>query len=172
MSSKISKNRLAAQGASAKKAAAPKTTSGALTPELIEANNEAKVTDALAAKTPPQRRHDPQHIHAARAPPPHLPRVRLLDKAEILAITNVSFVTIWTWMRAGTFPRSRMVGGKSMWLSTEIEAWLGALPVRPLKGDDDGHGQNPAGSGTNPPPSRPPGLARLASQRSTEDAAK
>ena len=37
------------------------------------------------------------------------------------------------WMRAGTFPRSRVVGGKSMWLSTEIEAWLVALPVRRSK---------------------------------------
>ena len=48
----------------------------------------------------------------------------------------VSFPTIWAWMRAGTFPRSRIVGGKSMWLSTEIEAWLAALPLRHLKGDE------------------------------------
>ena len=38
-------------------------------------------------------------------------------------------------MRAGTFPRSRVVGGKSMWLSTEVDAWMSALPLRPLKGD-------------------------------------
>jgi predicted DNA-binding transcriptional regulator AlpA len=36
---------------------------------------------------------------------------------------------------AGKFPRSRIVGGKSMWLSSEVEAWLAGLPVRPLKGD-------------------------------------
>ena len=40
-------------------------------------------------------------------------------------------------MRAGTFPRSRIAGGKSKWLSTEVDAWLAALPVRPLKGDDE-----------------------------------
>jgi predicted DNA-binding transcriptional regulator AlpA len=40
-------------------------------------------------------------------------------------------------MRAGTFPRSRVAGGKSMWLSTEIEAWMSALPVRVLKGDGE-----------------------------------
>ena len=34
-------------------------------------------------------------------------------------------------MRAGTFPRSRVVGGKSMWRSDEIDAWLVALQVRP-----------------------------------------
>jgi predicted DNA-binding transcriptional regulator AlpA len=38
-------------------------------------------------------------------------------------------------MRAGTFPRSRVVGGKSMWLLSEIEEWMAALPVRRLKGD-------------------------------------
>ena len=42
---------------------------------------------------------------------------------------------IWAWMRAGTFPRSRAVQGRSMWLSTEIEAWMHALPRRALKGD-------------------------------------
>jgi predicted DNA-binding transcriptional regulator AlpA len=39
-------------------------------------------------------------------------------------------------MRAGTFPRSRIVNGRSMWLSSEIEAWIAELPQRPLKGDD------------------------------------
>jgi predicted DNA-binding transcriptional regulator AlpA len=63
------------------------------------------------------------------------PPVRLLDKSDILAITGVTFPTVWSWMRAGQFPRSRVVGGKSMWLSTEVEDWLVKLPVRPLKGD-------------------------------------
>jgi predicted DNA-binding transcriptional regulator AlpA len=40
-------------------------------------------------------------------------------------------------MRAGTFPRSRVAGGKSMWLSTVIEAWISALPVRVLNGEDE-----------------------------------
>jgi hypothetical protein len=46
-----------------------------------------------------------------------------------------AYPTVWAWMRAGTFPRSRIVGGKSMWLSTEVDAWLAELPVRRLKGD-------------------------------------
>jgi predicted DNA-binding transcriptional regulator AlpA len=70
-------------------------------------------------------------IAAQQAPPP----VRLLGKAEVLQITGVSFPTVWAWMRAGTFPRSRIVGGKSMWRSDEIDAWLAGLKVRPLKGD-------------------------------------
>jgi len=63
--------------------------------------------------------------------------LRLLDKAQVCAIANASFPTVWTWMRAGQFPRSRVCGGRSMWLSTEVEAWMAALPVRPLKGDGD-----------------------------------
>jgi predicted DNA-binding transcriptional regulator AlpA len=63
------------------------------------------------------------------------PPVNLLTKPDVLAITKVTFPTIWVWMRAGKFPRSRIVGGKSMWLSSEVDAWLAGLQVRPLKGD-------------------------------------
>jgi predicted DNA-binding transcriptional regulator AlpA len=59
----------------------------------------------------------------------------LLDKAKILTITGASYPTVWAWMRDGKFPRSRVVGGKSMWVSTEIVAWMAKLPVRRLKGD-------------------------------------
>ena len=84
-------------------------------PELID--------DAQPARPP----HGP--AHGARAP-------RLLDKAEVCAIAGATYPTIWKWMREGKFPRSRVAGGKSMWLSTEIEAWMAALPVRALKGDE------------------------------------
>lgn len=67
---------------------------------------------------------------------PRTPGVRLLTKREVLVITSVSYVSLWTWMREGKFPRARTVGGRSMWVSTEIEAWLNELPVRKLKGDD------------------------------------
>lgn len=60
---------------------------------------------------------------------------RLLTKSEVCKVANASFQSIWAWMRAGTFPRSRIVGGRSMWLSTEVEQWLATLPIRPLKGD-------------------------------------
>jgi predicted DNA-binding transcriptional regulator AlpA len=59
----------------------------------------------------------------------------LLDRHEVCALANASYPTIWSRMRAGTFPRSRVVGGKSMWLLSEIEEWMAALPVRRLKGD-------------------------------------
>jgi predicted DNA-binding transcriptional regulator AlpA len=60
---------------------------------------------------------------------------RLLSKPEIMSIVGASFPTIWQWMRAGTFPRSRIVGGRSMWRSDEIDQWLANLKIRPLKGD-------------------------------------
>ena len=66
--------------------------------------------------------------------------VRLLTKAEVLHIAGVSFPTLWSWMRAGKFPRARISAGggsksKSVWRSDEVEQWLDRLPVRPLKDD-------------------------------------
>jgi predicted DNA-binding transcriptional regulator AlpA len=61
--------------------------------------------------------------------------LRLLSKPEVLAVSGCSFPTLWEMMRRGDFPRSRILGGRSMWLSTDIDKWLAKLPVRPLKGD-------------------------------------
>jgi prophage regulatory protein len=63
---------------------------------------------------------------------------RLLFKPEVIERTGLSFPTIWGLMRKGEFPRSRIVGGRSAWLSSEIDAWIRRLPVRKLKGDPDG----------------------------------
>jgi predicted DNA-binding transcriptional regulator AlpA len=63
------------------------------------------------------------------------PSVRLLCKTEVLAITGVTYPTVWKWMRDGTFPRSRIAGGRSMWFSSDVESWLAGLQIRPLKGD-------------------------------------
>jgi predicted DNA-binding transcriptional regulator AlpA len=64
---------------------------------------------------------------------------RLLSKSEICALTGFSYPVIWGWMRQGRFPRSRVIGSggssKSVWLSSEIDAWMANLPVRRLKGD-------------------------------------
>ena len=109
----------AAQAAFAKKAAhvaATKATPS--TPlELIEANHE------FVARSLARGEHDDRSVRAPGAPPGWL-GAYLLGKRQVLAITNVTFPTIWAWMRAGKFPRARVVGGHSMWLSTEIEAWL------------------------------------------------
>jgi prophage regulatory protein len=122
--SKAESRRREKQRESAKKPALPA--------ELIEANLEHCAKAGLAAHELPRRKHEREHVHGARALPPF---VRLLGKREVTTIAGVSFPTIWSWMRAGKFPRSRIVGGKSMWLSTEIDSWVAELPVRPLKGD-------------------------------------
>ena len=128
----------AAPVASAKKAASVKAESAqpsVIAPNLIAANEQGLADEALAAANPPASEHDGRSLHAARAPLAQL-GARLLSKREVLGIVGVSYPTIWSMMRANTFPRSRVVGGKSMWLSTDIEAWLATLPVRKLKGDE------------------------------------
>jgi predicted DNA-binding transcriptional regulator AlpA len=104
----------------------------ALSAELIEANLKDRAKAALAGEPLPCS-HDRVHTHGARGPPPLLER--LLSKPEVLTIANLSYPTIWTMMRQNKFPRSRIVGGKSMWLASEVNDWLAALPRRPLKGD-------------------------------------
>jgi prophage regulatory protein len=123
----------AAQAAAAKRAALKASAAhSALSPELLAAN-QAHIVEAGLEPDVAQHQRDRKRAHGARAPP--APAVRLLGKPEVCAIANATFPSIWSWMRAGTFPRSRIVGGRSMWLSTEIDAWLAELPVRTLKGD-------------------------------------
>jgi predicted DNA-binding transcriptional regulator AlpA len=118
----------AAQVAFAKKAAALKAAS----PKRVSPKTRYLADAAKIAEQPRIHQHDCGQVHAPRAPPD----TRLLSKSEVLAIVGVTYPSLWAWMRAGSFPRSRIVGGKSMWLSTEIDAWLAGLPLRPLKGDD------------------------------------
>jgi predicted DNA-binding transcriptional regulator AlpA len=125
------KTKPAAQIAFAKKAAAlkAKTHKAKLSQALIAANKNY-LADAAQAAEDDYHQHDRKLVHAPRAPP-----TRLLSKNEVLEIVGVTYPSIWSWMRAGAFPRSRIVGGRSMWRSDEIAEWLAGLPVRPLKGD-------------------------------------
>jgi prophage regulatory protein len=77
------------------------------------------------------------HTPLLTAPPPafELRGPRLLDKAEVCNIVGVTFATLWAWMQKGDFPRSRIVGGKSKWVSSEVETWMRNLPIRKLKCD-------------------------------------
>jgi predicted DNA-binding transcriptional regulator AlpA len=87
----------------------------------------------MSTKKPFVQAAKPAAAHKAATPNP--PALRLLCKREVLAIVGATYPTIWEWMRAGKFPRGRIVGGKSKWRSDEIEQWLADLPLRPLKGD-------------------------------------
>jgi predicted DNA-binding transcriptional regulator AlpA len=71
--------------------------------------------------------------HAPLTPPGK----RFLDKAEVCDRANRTYVTIWQWMQAGKFPRARDLHGRPVWIESEIDEWMAALPVRKLKGDDD-----------------------------------
>jgi predicted DNA-binding transcriptional regulator AlpA len=75
--------------------------------------------------------HNRQNAHATRAPP----ALKLLDKRTVCEIFGLSFPTVWKEMRAGRFPRSRVIAGKTMWRSDEIWACFDNLPLRRLKGD-------------------------------------
>jgi predicted DNA-binding transcriptional regulator AlpA len=122
------------QVAAAKKAAAlkAKNKSPKLPRHLIQANADEAIEAALRPDDK-HHQHDRERVYAPRAPP--APPVRLVSKPEVLRVANVTFPTIWKWMQLNRFPRARIVGGKSMWLSTEVAAWLAQLPVRALKGD-------------------------------------
>ena len=72
---------------------------------------------------------------AAHAAPAASSTIRLISKAELLEKIGVTFPTIWKWMRAGKFPRGREIGGKTMWIEADVEAWILAQPARRLKGD-------------------------------------
>ena len=53
----------------------------------------------------------------------------------MIDLVGCSYTSIWSWMRAGTFPRSVAVGATSRWRASEVAAWLKSRPVVRLKGD-------------------------------------
>jgi predicted DNA-binding transcriptional regulator AlpA len=63
--------------------------------------------------------------------------IRLISKPEMLDRIGLSYPTVWKLMQEGKFPRSVVIGAKTAWVESEIEAWIAALPRRRLKGDDE-----------------------------------
>ena len=84
-------------------------------------------------------RHKRIRLLKQQPPIPAEPAVtdRLLTKRELLDRVGISYPKIWMLMRAGTFPRSRAIGGKLVWLESEINEWIRALPKTALKGDEE-----------------------------------
>jgi prophage regulatory protein len=63
----------------------------------------------------------------------------LLPKADVVARVGLSFVTLWSLMQRGEFPRDRVAGNsKIFWLRSEINAWIKSRPVRGYLADADG----------------------------------
>ena len=56
---------------------------------------------------------------------------QMLRAPEVMARTGLSRVTIWRWVRAGTFPAPIQLGENSIgWPASEITAWLASRPRR------------------------------------------
>jgi predicted DNA-binding transcriptional regulator AlpA len=86
-------------------------------------------------KVPPRSHHTTKKSVAAEPPRIAVGGPRLIDRHELLAKTALSYPKIWALMREGTFPRARAVGGRTLWLESEIDAWIANLPQRAFKGD-------------------------------------
>ncbi len=135
-SNTVSRKRLAAQAPFAK--LAPELTTAGTSkaapssaPITGQHQAEAALTAGVASC---EHQHDSEGADAPRGPA----AARLLSKRQVLGIVSLSYPTIWKMMRSGTFPRSRVVGGKSMWVTSEINDWIANLPKRTLKGDANG----------------------------------
>lgn len=59
--------------------------------------------------------------------------VRLLSRAELIDKVSLSFPYIWSLIRQGRFPEPREVGGKPLWVESEIDDYIASLPVRKYK---------------------------------------
>jgi predicted DNA-binding transcriptional regulator AlpA len=81
--------------------------------------------------SPPTASPDHQTIGADVGPSP----IRLISKSELLKRVPLSFPTIWKMMQQGRFPRARVIGGKSVWIESEVDDLLAALPLRQYKHD-------------------------------------
>jgi predicted DNA-binding transcriptional regulator AlpA len=62
------------------------------------------------------------------------PRLVLLSKAQVLKKVPVTAPTLWSWVRQGKFPRPRAISpNKTVWLASEVDAWILAQPLRSYK---------------------------------------
>jgi predicted DNA-binding transcriptional regulator AlpA len=66
----------------------------------------------------------------------------------VIGKVNLTYPTIWALMREGTFPHSRAINGKTVWIESEVDDWISRLPLRRLKGETTGvpYGTRKAGT--------------------------
>ena len=58
---------------------------------------------------------------------------RFIGKGEMLERVCLSFPFVWQLIREGKFPASREVGGKALWIESEIENWIKTRPKKKYK---------------------------------------
>jgi predicted DNA-binding transcriptional regulator AlpA len=56
-----------------------------------------------------------------------------LSKRQVLELIPISATSLWDWCRNGHFPKPRTIGSKTVWLSSDVHAWMQARPVREYK---------------------------------------
>jgi len=57
-----------------------------------------------------------------------------LSKQQVLRKIPITGPTLWSWVRAGKFPRPRAISpNKSVWLASEIDEWMRQRPFREYK---------------------------------------
>jgi prophage regulatory protein len=62
------------------------------------------------------------------------PSLVFLSKAQVLKKIPVTGPTLWSWVRAGKFPRPRAISdNKTVWVEAEVDAWMQARPLRNYK---------------------------------------
>ncbi len=77
------------------------------------------------------------------------PPLKFLSRDEVLQLINVSYPTLWSWIRAGTFPPARELSGNTRasriyWLEHEVLTWMANRPPRLPRGTVAIYNNNPA----------------------------
>jgi predicted DNA-binding transcriptional regulator AlpA len=78
-------------------------------------------------------------------PPPVDPRdpadIILIGKAELLQRAPITFTSIWRMSQTGRFPRGRVIGNRTVWVKSEVDAWCADVAnnkLRAYRDDTDG----------------------------------
>jgi predicted DNA-binding transcriptional regulator AlpA len=57
------------------------------------------------------------------------PASTFLSKKEVLRRITVTGPTLWNWCRTGKFPMPRCIGSRTVWLESEVLAWMNSRPT-------------------------------------------
>ena len=68
-----------------------------------------------------------------------LDNCQLLSRQKILTLLDVSYPTLWGWVKTGHFPPPRTLSGSDKrgrlaWVESEVQAWIASRPRRLPKG--------------------------------------
>ena len=62
------------------------------------------------------------------------PTLVFLSKAQVLRKIPITAPTLWSWVRAGKFPRPRAISpNKTVWIAAEVDEWMRMRPLRAYK---------------------------------------